>query len=340
MSTDSPVEYMMKLLKMAVDAWVDFNSKKKQQLILEEIRNIGCLNQKEMITYMFKARNLHRKFRDAYSTKENVILAHEELINHLQDGIRSAIVRNCSWASNLFRIVANRDDIPQPRCGVKTIIGNTLENAKVVSLWGTMGYEEGESYNLTENSATLEVFKNSRQIFLQNDIPHAIVSEYYKNPRINSEKTKNYIKKVFPPYFYRKRISKDKDWQHCWTPEDKTVIYKSTLVTPIAFNCDDQAVFEREFTQQWLESVLDLEDNLSGHDMQNNLFCFGYFCADHPKANYFDEQRDLHIGYFIADFLYYYFYVYYIFTRLSHTYQKYRREFSGQTNHQEIALMK
>ena len=29
-----------------------------------------------------------------------------------------------------------------------------------------------------------------------------------------------------------------------------------------------------------------------------------------------------------------------IFTRLSHTYQKYRREFSGQTNHQEIALMK
>lgn len=319
-------------IRQSINYILDLYSREKEFIILDEMKNIGCLNQSQLIVYFFNAINLHKRLRD--TNKDNVQdihICYQELIKHLNDGLRTAIIKNCIWASNLFKITAHRNNIVRPRCGVKTLIGKTNEDAEVVSLWGTMAYTEGTSHKLTENSATLEAFKNPRQSFLQNDIPKSIINGDYKHPQIDREKTEQYVKKIFPPYFYRKKLENDHDWRRCWIPNDKSVVYKSTLVTPIAFNTNQYPDFERRFINQWT-IALDIENLLQGHNIKDNLFCFGYFCVDHPKANYFDERRDNNIGYFIADFLYYYFYIYYTFTRLSHTCQKYIERDSLQDN--------
>ncbi|MEG2173290.1 MAG: hypothetical protein RRY29_08520, partial [Desulfovibrionaceae bacterium] len=76
---------------------------------------------------------------------------------------------------------------------------------------------------------------------------------------------------------------------------------------------------KREFQLQWKEGI-----NIEwGHDIEKDIFCIGYFCADSHAINYFEDELDKELGYFFADLLYAYLYVYQSYTQLSRTYAKF-----------------
>jgi hypothetical protein len=302
-----------------------------QRSIAKKMRHIACLNQNLMTSYMFKSRNLHRKFRDVYNSEgvsDNTDRAYRELMNHLKNGLRQALTAQSAWGSELFQEAGGRLNVyPDPRCGVKTTVGTSEEGAEVVSLWGTSGYNEGIPSPLKSNSATFNAFNNHRTIYIQNDIPYAILKDCYKNTSITANDVKKYATSWSINKYLKGKKVDDIEWTRCWEPIrniDRT--YKSTLVTPIALNIDEIPDIEEEFTNQWGISLdLDWDHTFRGHEFKKNLFCFGYFCVDSRVVGYFDTC-DIDLGYFIADMMFFYFYVYHIFTRLSRTCISYKRE--------------
>ena len=304
-----------------------------QYLLAHNLRDIGCVDQGQLMTYMFKANKLHQALQDSLE-KANKKRTPElekafcELRAYLRTGLRRAILQHSGWAQKVFQNTLKRSRYALPRCGVKTIAGDSIDNAEVVSLWGTEGYENKRRCKLKENTATLQVFSYPRDVYIQNNIPSAVLSGKYKNNRIDTDLATKYAQKKICRFLHRDRLlTVDDAWLDCWIPDNPDVavpkgsVYKSTLVVPIALRADSVTEIEAEFKQQWRKGKdLRLDFKHLGHNIDNDLFCVGFFCVDTPVIGYFDEKLDKELGYFIADLLYTYFFTYHLHSRLSDAY--------------------
>ncbi|CAK7026829.1 MAG: hypothetical protein DELT_02607 [Desulfovibrio sp.] len=317
-----------------------------EQDLSKRLREIGCNDQSALMQYMFVATRWQHKLEAALSNADGKLNSDVEKIfidyrKHLHQGLRTAILDHVYLAQTLFSATNGRTRFPMPRCGVKTIIGQQIENAEIVSLWGTLGYE-GRRYNLTGNSVAYHVFFNSQNVCVVNDIPAKILEENqvsrqprYENVRIDLDAARRYATAPLKTRLRRWFLtSYDEDWGACWKEDEpgKPVAagttYKSTLVVPISLNFERLDPENREdFEKQWsMCNPMFLQNKdiqIPGHDISANLACLGYFCVDTHVIGYFDEKLDEELGYFIADLLYFYFLTYHMHTRLSPLYNRY-----------------
>jgi hypothetical protein len=72
----------------------------------------------------------------------------------------------------------------------------------------------------------------------------------------------------------------------------------------------------QEFEQLWKKARTKnlVLDSLKDIQIYADIFFFGYFCVDTHIVNYFDKALDADLGYYLADLLYFYFYIHHLYT--------------------------
>jgi hypothetical protein len=353
----SDVDHFANVLRWIAVKWLKWLNKNTQYELARDLRQVGCDDQDMLTEYIHYAVKYHREFRNLYNAFSADYLntngvadlsshandpifannfnklydAYRRLDYFLNDKFIEAVDYHCKSAQNLFKNTLGRKHLPEPRCGIKIIEGDNEGNAKVVSLWGTYGYgerNEKRTSALRENTAGEAVFKEPRKGCLVNDIPSAVRAGDYVNKRIDRWKAVNYAK-WWRPCCSGWLVKPEKAWVDCWIPdnnidgekvEPKTT-YKSTLVIPITVNLGKIREVEREIKDS-LQRVKAFPMEI-GHKIPSYQLFFGYFNVDTHITNYFDERLDNEIGYYIADLLYFYFYIYYLHSRLSPAYRDY-----------------
>lgn len=325
-----------------------------QRSAVEKLRKIGCEDQSMLVAYIFDAVSLYDKFRTAYddfNTKygeriknDSIDLVNDQafrnefmglqesysiLTDALHCGLNRAVTKHMGWAKAIFRETRARKNFPEPRCGIKILDSYDGEHFSITSLWGSHGYETIRKYNLEENSVANQVFSNQRKAYLVNNIPQEIVKKSYSNKRINIERAKKYANNILHKVCSFWSTGVDREWVKCWDAEpgvdlngvidDNT--YKSTMVVPIALNTSVIKSYNtlKGLIEVWENaSCFNIEVN-KVHGISTHFYCFGYFCVDCHIANYFDEDLDSELGFYIADLLYFYFFVYFLYTSIAPT---------------------
>jgi hypothetical protein len=329
-----------------------FLVKETQRDLAHYLRNVGCQDQENLMRYIVRAKSLHRKFCSAYHAVDPAHLekAHDgkvcsdnfkkldsafsELNEFLNCGLKGAITHLMASARTVFRATLGRSRFPEPRCGIKIVRGKDKHDATVVPLWGLSGYGSfgngrTRTYKLRENTAALMVFGEQREVCIVNDIPLAAGTGRYTNKRINRDNAEQYVKKWrgLSRLFRNMRVDandEDHAWLDCWNPDENigehivspNTTYKSTLVVPIAANMDSIPDVRKEFEQLWEKAGTKnlVLDSLKDVQIHANIFFFGYFCVDTHIVNYFDKSLDADLGYYLADLLYFYFYIHHLHT--------------------------
>ncbi|BDM83581.1 hypothetical protein [Acaryochloris marina] len=141
-----------------------------------------------------------------------------------------------------------------------------------------------------------------RRTILFSDIPLAISTNKYENPRINKPAAIEYYNDLrsFPgKKILKKLISPTPDyaWRDCWLPygtgelSQMNSCYKSTLVTSIV-------LFENNLEIEALKFLKNSRNN-----SWSKGILFGFLCFDHPEVNYFKRIKDENMAIFFADIL-------------------------------------
>lgn len=165
---------------------------------------------------------------------------------------------------------------------------------------------------IESNTGFKHVSDNGTYYLCQN-IPVSATVGTYINPRLMD----GFVRSFSPKFLFKfKRDKIDLDWCRCWDvePDSKNHLhweyscYKSTLIIPMTLiNNELSDTFKTSFFK---------------NNPLDNRTIWGFLCIDHPTINYFDEEKDIKMGYIFADILSLYFISTYIHTEASESYLK------------------
>lgn len=314
--------------------------------LAESFNKILCINQGKLIQYSYLAGEKHRLFKEAATENKDLHELHsyhEDLCFHLRNGLKEACTYNFQEAIRLYTRDRGRRLLPHPRIGLKVHdYDRGLRKQFITTTWGTPYYNLEGRCQVDENTASQRIHQYGDH-YLNNNIPESVKAKRYINPRLDLEKTRQYMSCKGKMKYYGRLVGQiaakqriDYEWLDCWkndlasedsaepTPEQ---CYKSTLVVPLTLKNNPPAepflVTVREKGQS--TNFFHPDDERDPIDVVKR-HVYGYFCVDHQHANYFDEDYDRAIGYFFADILSLYLFVELTYTKLSTTFvTKYRR---------------
>lgn len=288
--------------------------------ILKFISECVCANQAGLAQYSFIAAEKHKQLKDFLRDK-NLLTEQEppehpvdpEVVKEIQSRLQNlekylylGIYR--IFSTNyvyLCRFFEQRSPLAV-RASMKVIVDNQL-----VALVREPEFFMEENPIPLEKNVAFRTIADGKKYYLCNDVPEAVVSDSYYNPRIKKEEARKYNQGRVDVVANEHRF--DQKWVYCWKdaryytsenyiynarPHPQTC-YKSTLAVPLSI-----------LTEQLEESFMD-----NFHIVKDApRAIFGFLCLDHCNAGFFDKKVDVSFAYIIADLL-----SLYLIEQLAHT---------------------
>jgi len=257
-----------------------------------------CYNQAELAQFNFMAGELHKDIKDgkkeiAKIIENNITPNYNKIENFIkifnrkiEDKLEDVFEYNCN---NIIKYFKDRSKIP-----IRICIKSIDQNYNIKDY-----YRHGKEYRVplfhyTENTGFDKIIKNG-VYYLNNDLPSKACAGRYDNPRINKNQIIKYKEKLMVS-------NNHDDWMTCWNYLDDSgrymmplteSCYRSTLIIPMTlWNNNLSEKFQAHFHVTKDEKT----------EFPYRLI-FGLLCFDHIDTNFFIEELDIQIGYFIADFL-------------------------------------
>lgn len=286
------------------------------------MREVICYNQGEYVQYNFLAGELHKTLKDALRESPTDVAKLHELCSQLEEFLNKKLyhvsLQNFRFIKSYFR---GRHD-KQPRICIKGHYrkGDTYH---IVQLIREKRVNYPSDYPLKQNSGFLFVTTHGR-FFKCDDIPKSIVTDEYRNARIDDALARAYYEhKTAASAQSRDNHSFhfDESWIKCWVPPhsdrdlsqiDPLSCYKSTIIIPMT-------LWNNKLASSFL---MRLHRKQHSDSPTKAKTIFGYLCFDHVETNYFNDDTDIDIGYIFADILSLYMITRSIYTELSTTYSK------------------
>lgn len=284
------------------------------------MREVICYNQGEYIQYNFLAGESHKTLKDSLRQSPTNAEKLCELCDQLEELLNKKLyyvsLQNFRFIKAYFRGRHGKE----PRICIK---GHYKEGEKdhIVQLIREKKVTYRSEYPLEDNSGFLFV-KNHGRYFKCDDIPKSIVTDGYRNARIDPT--------LAHAYYEQQNMSSTKSsdnhefqfdelWVKCWkqdaggtSPIDPTSCYKSTIIIPMTlWNNKLAPSFVRRLSEKQKRAI----------DTKARTI-FGYLCFDHVEENYFNDDVDIDVGYIFADIISLYMITRAIYTELSTTYSK------------------
>lgn len=256
-----------------------------------------CVNQGSYLQYTFLAAEKHRKLKDTFRENKSNVLEIKRLANELTSHVNGKFYEAVLENFKLLHAYFHKRKKEQPRICIK---GNFKISNKdnVVSVFRDtlVGYDSDSE--IEKNYGFFSVFKNGTY-YLENDIPKAVLNKRYFNPRLDIDKAESILKD-------KKDIS-NREWKECWIGDKKsnTSFYKSTLIIPMTL---------------WNNKLsTEFKDLIRLENVDRTIF--GFLCFDHVDKDFFDEKRDVSVGYVFADLLSMYIFTRLIYMEISRTFE-------------------
>ncbi len=277
------------------------------------LKDFVCLNQGELIQYMFLAGELHKELKTALNNKDvkkkKIKRKNRRLIDHLESKFADAVTFSFLEIEKMLGYRSSSSELPR----VCLKVNQGPDGKVIVPTFRKVQVSYDSSCKVKENSGFLYVKKNGRYFFC-NDIPKAAKSGEYVNPRLISDKVDSY--KIKKKTSHRRSSYIDKKWVACWNSGSKNShpkseqyyrdCYKSTLIIPLTLR-------NNNLSKRFIKKI----------NMKNvERTIFGYLCFDHIETNYFDEMFDVNAGYIFADILSLYLLTYIVYIDQSATHKK------------------
>lgn len=275
------------------------------------LRDFACINQGELIQYMFLAGEFHKDLKTEFNRKTRnpdiIREKQERLINHLEQKFGDAVAKSFAEIHKMF----DCRHIESPRICLK--VNRGINRKLIVPAFRDVKVTYNSSCKVEENTGFEEIKENGRYFHCEN-IPEAAKSANYINPRLISKEVDKYELRC-KPLSSQRRNNKDNEWVKCWraskmvkgkTKQHYSNCYKSTLIIPLTlWNNKLAKLFVEKFNMKNVERTI-----------------FGYLCFDHIETYYFYEDFDVNAGYIFADLLSLYLLTYIIYIDQSKTYKK------------------
>lgn len=306
--------------------------KGKRHFPAKTAKECVCFNQGEYAQYEFLSGRYHRRIKDFLHEKWPSILDKNyeqqktieivgddgsaedieklrELTARLEEflniSLYSAVKENVNFLHAGLSEQRRRSIVP-PRVCVK--LNGPMQNEKetIVDFIRDKSSLPSEPTILDENSGFLHI-RDTGQFFYCGDIPADAKAGIYRNPRLISDKVRDFKLKGKP------NRAIDLAWAECWRGGNHSPMssYKSTLIIPSTLlnnnNLRDEHLNKNNLSDEFIESF-------SLQEIDRVIFA--YLCADHVSAEYFTDS-DVYLGYIIADLMSLYFFK--RFQMLSHS---------------------
>jgi hypothetical protein len=298
------------------------HSTKMTPKLLPILRSVLSHNQSAYLEYQFRAHRLHRAMRIASAdnhTSVQTITDHlHTLDTFLDDGLQAAFAYNCHFMTTLFSVIDPYSPLPRiciksnKRGGHVDLIFDLYRHYVARPISSQSGTYEMGPFPVSDNTGFNHV-ATSGTYFLEPDIPRAVVSTGYKNPRLDHEKVRAYKR---PSLLKRIFAHRDEDWEQCWINYSKGMetlppeaCYKSTLIIPIGLS-------KSQLASEFLASIHQRSDQIEHIES----LVFAYLCFDHTSAHYFSPSLHVDIGHMFAHILAPYFCTRWILTVTSTSY--------------------
>ncbi|MFH2057955.1 MAG: hypothetical protein ABIJ59_03550 [Pseudomonadota bacterium] len=266
-----------------------FESYGHHKKIIDVLKRVICINQGELVEFVYDAGELHKPIKEEIGKKEAninfLIDACEKLESEINRRTTKLYGHTYELVLNYFCDRANN----APRICVKEFKDGYVEDV--------FRYPLEEYCNRKKIS---EADKGCQEVIAQgyahlfNNIPMDIKEGKYDNPRIKTLEVMNYISDK----------SKFNNWTKCWidtlttasdsqrkilSPSDRSC-YKSTLIIPMTLLKNEMSDKVREHFK------------IPGIDgKENSRAIYAILCFDHTQKNYFNEETDIDAGYIFAD---------------------------------------
>lgn len=270
----------------------------------KNLRNILCFHQGNVLEFFFLTAGRHKALRIAMESKgrgkkERIREAEKQLKEYIASELESIYFD--SFNSIIDCYFKNRRAAP-PRICVKGYFDFHSKALEIQPIARSSEVSYGKSPKKTTvktNTGFFEV-QAQKKAYMCNDILEDITAKkYIHNPRIDIEKIMTDAAS----------ISKEKvraSWSKYWDKgnENPAECYQSTLIVPMTLiNNRLSHEFKKEFKIDNFDKTI-----------------FGFLCFDHAEKDYFLQDEDEDIGYFLADILSLYQVVALGFTHASKTY--------------------
>lgn len=256
---------------------------------LSAVRSFICHNQKQIIMYEHMVSTMHKDLRlywrdqkEDPARKEEVKVKFDEFIMDTFFAMIDAFHSNQVVMSKVFESLGKNS---LPRMTIKTIL-----NDEVVSVYRSTSAVDFSKSRIESNTGFDSILRDDNvSKFLSNDLPSLYREGKYKNPRLDEERCKLFLKGEI-------------DWSECWNQSDrdkdkgkKVDFYRSTLILPMslrATEADKSAPFYKHFFDEGKDRVI-----------------WGFLCFDSEETGYFDSNMESdfeNVGYIMADTLSHY----------------------------------
>ncbi len=287
------------------------NSKLSELELLSFIQSVVCSNQGWLTEYSFLVSKKHRVLRDSSEhSADKAVTSAKELLEYASREFFKVTENNFDFLEQYFEFSSRE----KPRMCIKGGFGHN-DGTNVVSIFRRDSVEYDSESRVSGNSGFLHCVETG-SYYLNNDIPQSLLRGRYKNPRINDE----IVREIVASSLTSRRAALVENWQKIWTHgHNSSDCYKSTLIVPMTlWNNDVSEEFMKEFGAEGADRLI-----------------FGFLCFDQEKSGFFDD-RDINIGYVIADFLALFAYNFFNYTLYSTSF----RTALGKSANSEDAVLK
>lgn len=284
------------------------------------LREVICYNQGEYIQYSFLAGECHKTLKDAFRESPTHIDTLRQLCGKLEGFLNKQLyyvsLQNFRFLKAYFRDPHDKE----PRICIK---GNYKKGATdhIVQLIRDKKVNYQSDYPLEDNSGFVFV-KNHGRYFKCDDIPKSIVTDGYRNARIDTNLARAYYEQnaASADLSDNHGLHFDESWVKCWAPPqgegnppvDPNSCYKSTVIIPMT-------LWNNKLAPPFLMRLREKQKREINTEARTIL---GYLCFDHVETDYFNDDMDIDVGYIFADILSLYMMTRSIYTELSTTYSK------------------
>lgn len=279
--------------------------KKKYDNVLSLIRAAVCLHQGLIAECHALGNDYHKKLRTATEAadRDRVRAAYDSLHRLHARFLKKSWDDSTKIVEQYFASTHRSETLP--RFCIKVVKRVASEGGVIVNNTADVIRQDGTRTSLISpisGNTGFSSCESSGRFYLENNIPEAVKSRGYINPRLNLALARAYKSpNKFTPKFGRKS---DIDWIKCWAKvgddklPDELSCYKSTLIVPMT-------LINNVIVGDGPLGVSPLADEKDGR------LIYGFLCFDHKEVNYFSES-DVNFGYMLADL----FSLYLIFQKL------------------------
>jgi len=264
-------------------------------------RNIICHNQGAYVQYHYLLSEMHRSLKHHYFMEDIPKSSLEKVVHDFRESASKRLYGVMEENFKLLHDYFALRDGGTPRVCVKfnfTDIGLApLKRDKA---------ETYDSHYAIDANTAHAMSRKTGLWYIENDIPRAVFDGTYNNPRIDMKaievwKTQNRFDTKDEAVSALSRA-----WGSFWAQAgSEKSHYRSTLVVPITF-------WNNQFADEFLNLVNERIPNFKET-------IFGFVCLDSTNTNYFSKDKDVAIGYAIADSLSLYIFIRMLYINFSHT---------------------